>query len=89
MSPRGPRLDALGLVALAAALVLASATGSASDGAPAQPTPTAFRELQLGYLAIEAGDPEAAMGHYAAALERARGDEQRFNALLGLGSAAL
>lgn len=51
--------------------------------------PNAFRELQLGYLALDQGDFESAVAHYSRALELAPGDEQRFNALFGLGSAAL
>jgi tetratricopeptide (TPR) repeat protein len=51
--------------------------------------PNAFRELQLGYLALDQGDFETAMTHYARARDLASGEEQRFNALFGLGSAAL
>lgn len=51
--------------------------------------PNAFRELQLGYLALDQGDFEAAMGHYTQARDLASGEAQRFNALFGLGSAAL
>ena len=49
----------------------------------------AFRELQLGYVAMEEGDYETAMAHYEKARDLSLGDEQRYNALFGLGSAAL
>ena len=49
----------------------------------------AFRELQLGYLAMDEGDFETAIGHYEKARDFSLGDEQRYNALFGLGSAAL
>jgi tetratricopeptide (TPR) repeat protein len=50
---------------------------------------SAFRELQLGYVALDQGDFEAAMVHYEKARDLSLGDEQRYNALFGLGSAAL
>ena len=49
----------------------------------------AFRELQLGYVALDQRDLESAIDHYTKARELAVGDTQRFNALFGLGSAAL
>ncbi len=49
----------------------------------------AFRELQLGYVALDEGDFESAIGHYTNARDLSLGDEQRYNALFGLGSAAL
>ena len=49
----------------------------------------AFRELQLGFVALEAGEFESAILHYTRAHELADGDEQRFNAAFGLGSGAL
>ncbi len=49
----------------------------------------AFRELQLGYVALEAGEFESAMLHYSRAYDLADGDEQKFNAAFGLGSGAL
>ena len=70
-----------------AALVLALA----ACGAWAERSPDfegAFRELQLGYVALEEKDFGAAYRHYRRAEEMARGDEQRFNALFGLGTAA-
>lgn len=48
-----------------------------------------FRQLQLGYVALDSGDFEAAMEHYSRARDVSHGDEQLFNALFGLGSAAL
>jgi len=49
----------------------------------------AFRELQLGYVALDEGDWETAIVHYEKARDLALGDEQRYNALFGLGSAVL
>ena len=49
----------------------------------------AFRELQLGYVAMDGGDFETALVHYENARDLSLGDEQRYNALFGLGSAAL
>ena len=49
----------------------------------------AFRELQMGYLALEEGEFESAMGHYGRAREIAEGNEQKFNAAFGFGSGAL
>lgn len=49
----------------------------------------AFRELQLGYVALDEGDFETAIIHYLKARDLSLGDEQRYNALFGLGSAAL
>ena len=49
----------------------------------------AFRELQLGYVALDEGDFESAIVHYERARDLSLGDEQRYNALFGLGSAAL
>jgi len=73
--------------------VIAMAVITAIPGAWATPDgedpPNAFRELQLGYLAIDRGDFKAAMNHYSRARDLASGEAQRFNALLGLGSAAL
>lgn len=63
--------------------VLVPVASPAAEEAPA----TAFRELQLGYLAFDAGEYEAAAGHYASARDLARGVEQKFNASLGFGSA--
>lgn len=68
--------------------VLASPPTLAQTGAEETPT-TAFRALQLGYLALEANELESAMAYYSTARELAVGDSQRFNAELGLGSAAL
>jgi len=58
-------------------------------GTPEEPAPNAFRELQLGYLALDQREFESAMTHYAQARDLASGEEQRFNALFGLGSAAM
>ncbi len=49
----------------------------------------AFRELQLGYVALDEGDYETAIVHYEKARDLSLGDEQRYNALFGLGSAVL
>ena len=76
---------AVGLLVLVLAMGFPTSSSATGD---AQAAPDAFRELQLGYVAFDAGDFEGAMSHYAKALEGARGVEQRFNALLGLGSAA-
>jgi tetratricopeptide (TPR) repeat protein len=64
--------------------VVASWVAAAADVSPT----TAVRELQLGYVAFDRGDFESAMAHYRSALDLAKGVEQRFNANLGLGSAA-
>lgn len=61
----------------------------AVNGTSEEPPPNAFRELQLGYLALDRGEFESAMSHYARARDLASGEEQRFNAVFGLGSAAL
>jgi tetratricopeptide (TPR) repeat protein len=50
---------------------------------------SSFRQLQLGYMALDSGDFEAALDHYARARDLARGDMERFQALFGFGSAAL
>lgn len=79
--PRGFSLGIIVLVILAAApVVRAALEGQAKE---------AFRELQLGYVALDQRDFESAIGHYAEARDLAVGDTQRFNALFGLGSAAL
>lgn len=49
----------------------------------------AFRELQLGYVALDEGAFETAIVHYEKARDLSLGDEQRYNALFGLGSAVL
>jgi len=49
----------------------------------------AFRELQLGYVALDEADFEAALVHYEKARDLSLGDEQRYNALFGMGSACL
>ena len=48
-----------------------------------------FRLLQLGYVALDAGEFETAAEHYRRARDLALGEEQLFNATFGLGSAAL
>lgn len=49
----------------------------------------AFRELQLGYVALDVRDFKTAFEHYRRAEELAHGEEQHFNAHFGLGTAAL
>lgn len=68
-------------------LILAAAP-LAWTGSEGQPN-NAFRELQLGYVALNQGDFESAIGHYLRARDLASGEEQRFQAVFGLGSAAL
>ncbi|MCU0304284.1 MAG: tetratricopeptide repeat protein [Thermoanaerobaculales bacterium] len=81
---RGSRaLAAVGAVVLLVGAGRAIAESSSSASAEA------FRQLQLGYVALDRGDLAAAMEHYARAEELAVGDEQRFQAALGLGSTAL
>lgn len=70
-------------------VVVVLAAGPAISVISEEQPKTAFRDLQLGYLALEDGNFESAMEHYSRARDRATGEEQRFNALFGLGSAAL
>jgi tetratricopeptide (TPR) repeat protein len=70
------------------AAVLLATVGSAME-LPDDRSKTAFRELQLGYVALDTGDLEGAMEHYHLAREMAVGDEQLFQAHFGFGSAAL
>ena len=83
----------LGLTRLIRCVVVLVVAGAVPAAGVAQSTQeeatTGFRALQLGYLALDAGDFESALDHYARARELAEGDAQRFNALLGYGSAAL
>jgi tetratricopeptide (TPR) repeat protein len=69
-----------------AVVLLLAACGAWAERAP--DFEGAFRELQLGYVALDEKDFGAAYRHYRRAEEIARGDEQRFNALFGLGTAA-
>ena len=78
---RGFSLGIVVLVILAAAPVVRAELGGQEN--------EAFRELQLGYVALDQRDFESAIGHYTKARDLASGDEQRFNALFGLGSVAL
>jgi tetratricopeptide (TPR) repeat protein len=68
--------------------VICVSVAASADGQTEKPR-TAFRALQLGYVALDAGDFETAMLHYEKAVELARGDEERHQALFGYGSAAL
>lgn len=72
--------------AIVSVLVLLPVAAPASLEADAQES---FRLLQLGYVALDSGDFEAAAQHYGRARDLARGEEQLFNALFGFGSAAL
>ena len=72
--------------AVVAALVMLPVAASADLEADAQES---FRQLQLGYVALDDGDFEAAARHYGRARDLARGEEQLFNALFGFGSATL
>lgn len=73
-------------VALVVSLLVAVGTmGSDRD----QQSKEAFRELQLGFVALDAGDFENSIGHYSRARDFAVGEEQLFNALFGIGAAAL
>ena len=56
---------------------------------PAGEQREAFRELQMGYVALEEDELESAVHHYQRARELASGTEQKFNAVFGLGSAVL
>jgi len=56
---------------------------------PAGEQREAFRELQLGYVALEEGEFESAVHHYQRARELAVGIEEKFSAVFGLGSAFL
>jgi tetratricopeptide (TPR) repeat protein len=72
-------------VALVVSLVVAgSAMGSDRD----QRSREAFRELQLGFVALNAEKFDSAVEHYSRARDLASGDEQLFNALFGIGAAA-
>jgi tetratricopeptide (TPR) repeat protein len=75
------------VAAIAAFVVMALASGVRAQATT--DSKASFRQLQLGYVALDAGDFDAAIEHYSQALDLAKGDEQRFNALFGLGSAAL
>jgi tetratricopeptide (TPR) repeat protein len=59
-----------------------------SDASQDEQAQNSFRALQLGYVALDAGDFDGAMHHYQRALDLAETREHRFNALLGYGSAA-
>lgn len=72
--------------AVVSALVMLPVAASADLEADAEES---FRQLQLGYVALDGGDFEAAARHYGRARDLARGEEQLFNALFGFGSAAL
>jgi tetratricopeptide (TPR) repeat protein len=74
------------ILAIASVLVVFPVAASPN---PVADTADAFRQLQLGYVALDNGDFEAAAAHYGRARDLARGEEQLFNALFGLGSAAL
>lgn len=79
----GPTVILRLVVALMAVLTGVASASTESD------SKESFRQLQLGYVALDSGDFEAAMEHYSRARDIAHGDEQLFNALFGLGSAAL
>ena len=81
----GRTLGLLSFLLIAAIPASVPLAWSTPDGGPKE----AFRELQLGYVALDQRDFESAIGHYTKARDLAIGDEQRFNALFGLGSAAL
>lgn len=66
-------------------LVALDVIGSDRD----QQSREAFRELQLGFVALDADEFESAIEHYSRARDIAVGDEQLFNALFGIGAAAL
>jgi tetratricopeptide (TPR) repeat protein len=72
--------------AIVSALVVLPVVAWADRGSDSQES---FRQLQLGYVALDTGDFEAAVRHYSQARDLAHGEEQLFNALFGLGSAAL
>lgn len=69
-------------IAVAALMMPVTAANSGDSRA-------AFRSLQEGYVALDSGDWKAALEHYRRAGELAVGDEQRFNAAVGYGTAAL
>ena len=73
---------------LAVSVLLVLAAGVATVAGQEEGAKTAFRALQLGYVALDRGDFETAMRHYEKAAGLARGDEERFQALLGYGTAA-
>ena len=75
-------------VAVAVIAILSVAMVSVGSGRDQQ-AKEAFRQLQLGYVALDADRFEEAMGHYSRARDLAVGDEQLFNALFGIGATAL
>lgn len=87
VSPAPSRLFRMVLAVVLAAFSLAAAddTGSQDLGLGSSP---ALDQLKLGFSAMGEGAYEAALEHYQTALERATTRELRFQANLGIGSAA-
>lgn len=74
---------------ICSALLMVAALSGFSSAETDADRSESFRQLQLGYVALDSGEFETAAEHYGRARELALGEEQLFNASFGFGSAAL